>query len=167
MTDIDKLTDLQVVAATLWGEARGEGVEGMIAVAHVIANRARKGGWWGSTPRDVCLKKWQFSCWNENDPNREKIIAYAQRQNGHPRRIKPLRAAHALVVAGFLALHELRELRLTDASPLADAIREMQRFNDPTFGATHYHTKAVSPSWAEGKEPCAVIGNHCFYNNID
>jgi Cell Wall Hydrolase len=35
--------------------------------------RARGGYWWGSTIRDVCLKPWQFFCWNANDPNRKVI----------------------------------------------------------------------------------------------
>ena len=23
--------------------------------------------------KEVCLKEWQFSCWNEGDPNKEKM----------------------------------------------------------------------------------------------
>ena len=34
-------------------------------------------------------------------------------------------------------------------------------------GATHYHHKDVMPWWAVGKRPCAVIGAHRFYKNID
>ena len=57
-----KLTrETKVVALTILAEARGEGQGGMYAVAAVIAQRAfeRK-----RTPTEVCLKKWQFSCWN-------------------------------------------------------------------------------------------------------
>lgn len=39
----------------------GEGEAGMYAVAAVIAQRAFEGK---RTPSAVCLKKWQFSCWN-------------------------------------------------------------------------------------------------------
>ena len=51
----------KVVAITILAEARGEGNKGMYAVGAVIAQRAfeRK-----RTPEEVCLKKWQFSCWN-------------------------------------------------------------------------------------------------------
>ena len=51
----------KVVAITILAEARGEGKAGMYAVAAVIAQRAleRK-----QTPSQVCLAKWQFSCWN-------------------------------------------------------------------------------------------------------
>jgi len=51
----------KVVAITILAEARGEGNKGMYAVAAVIAQRAfeRK-----RTPEQVCLKPYQFSCWN-------------------------------------------------------------------------------------------------------
>jgi|TARA_B110001454_G_scaffold85104_1_gene81806 hypothetical protein len=57
-----KLTrETKIIAITILAEARGEGQGGMYAVAAVIAQRAfeRK-----RTPTEVCLKKWQFSCWN-------------------------------------------------------------------------------------------------------
>ena len=51
----------KIVAITILAEARGEGEAGMYAVGACIAQRAfeRK-----QTPTEVCLKKWQFSCWN-------------------------------------------------------------------------------------------------------
>jgi hypothetical protein len=51
----------KVVAITILAEARGEGNKGMYAVAAVIAQRSfeRK-----RTPEQVCLKPYQFSCWN-------------------------------------------------------------------------------------------------------
>ena len=58
----EKLTrETKIIAITILAEARGEGQGGMYAVAAVIAQRAfeRK-----RTPTEVCLKKWQFSCWN-------------------------------------------------------------------------------------------------------
>ena len=50
-----------VVALTILAEARGEGKDGMAAVACVIAQRAENRS---ITPEKVCLQKWQFSCWN-------------------------------------------------------------------------------------------------------
>jgi hypothetical protein len=64
-----------VMARTLWGEARGENEVGMSAVASVIMNRVSKGGWWGDSIDKVCLKKFQFSCWNQNDPNASKLLS--------------------------------------------------------------------------------------------
>jgi len=56
--------DLQagVVALTILAEARGEGQDGMAAVACVINQRAVNRG---LTPEQVCLQRKQFSCWNE------------------------------------------------------------------------------------------------------
>ncbi|HSO43463.1 MAG TPA: cell wall hydrolase, partial [Rhodospirillales bacterium] len=53
----------RALAATIWGEARGESEEGKLAVASVIANRATRPGWWGRDIRSVCLATAQFSCW--------------------------------------------------------------------------------------------------------
>ncbi len=56
------ITDEQkIVAITLLAEARGEGDNGMGAVCAVIQQRAieRK-----QTAKQICLAKWQFSCWN-------------------------------------------------------------------------------------------------------
>ena len=71
-------SEVDVMARTIYGEVRGEAYQGKIAVGWVIMNRvafaqARDGYWWGSTIREVCLKPWQFSCWNANDPNRKVI----------------------------------------------------------------------------------------------
>lgn len=39
--------------------------------------------------------------------------------------------------------------------------------DDPTSGATHYHTRAVSPPWSRGRRPAAEIGRHLFYNDVE
>lgn len=51
---------------TILGEARGEGAEGMAAVAHVIANRAASGQY-PSDPARVALQPYQFSTWNRGE----------------------------------------------------------------------------------------------------
>ena len=63
-------TPTETVAITILAEARGEGKAGMYAVACVISQRSldRK-----ITPAKVCTQKWQFSCWNPNDPQRGKL----------------------------------------------------------------------------------------------
>jgi spore germination cell wall hydrolase CwlJ-like protein len=128
--------DVDVTARTLYGEARGQPLEGIIAVANVIVNRARRGVY-GETPAAVCLRPWQFSCWNARDPNRAII-----------ERVAPgdfvfdvCRLIASLVIRGLL--------------------------HDPTGGATHYHTKGVAPDWSRGKTPSAVIGDHLFFTDID
>ncbi|RYE62086.1 MAG: cell wall hydrolase, partial [Oxalobacteraceae bacterium] len=64
--------DRDVLARTVWGEARGEGINGMVAVAWTIRNRvedAKDRSWWGEGYSGVCQRPYQFSCWNSNDPN--------------------------------------------------------------------------------------------------
>ena len=52
---------LFIIALTLWGEARGEGEEGMKMVASVIWNRAENRD---MSLDDVCMQPRQFSSWN-------------------------------------------------------------------------------------------------------
>lgn len=71
MTDYD----FEIMAKTIYGEARGESRQGQTAVACVIFNRFRSGKWFSAkTLAGVCLKPLQFSCWNKSDPN-SQILA--------------------------------------------------------------------------------------------
>src|SRR6185503_1533672 len=58
-----KLTAAQVVAMTIWAEARAEPIEGEVAVGCVIRNRLLRPARFADTWAGVCLAKWQFSCW--------------------------------------------------------------------------------------------------------
>lgn len=61
---------VDVLARLVWGEARGELLKGQVAVACVVLNRVADGRWGGRGGIvSVCLKPWQFSCFNSNDPN--------------------------------------------------------------------------------------------------
>lgn len=84
------------MARTIYGEARGEGARGMQAVGNVIMNRVKAAGWYGASIKDVCLKPYQFSCWNENDPNRTKII------NATAAQLKQARTIAEKVISGEL-----------------------------------------------------------------
>lgn len=128
--------DVDTLARTLWGEARGEGRQGMQAVANVIMNRVRIGGWWGNTVEAVCRKPWQFSCWLATDPNSAKM-----------RTVTPDDAA-------FRTALELAQIAVTG------------KLSDITGGATHYHAKHVSPAWAVGATLTKIIGNHIFYRGV-
>lgn len=134
---------VDILARTLWGEARGEPVRGIEAVAAIIINRVKRadqhGGryWWGASIGQVCQKPWQFSCWNENDPNRAKLQAVTEKDRVF--RIC-LRVARRAVAGGL---------------------------DDPTWGSTHYHTKTITPPWARSRNPVAEIGNHLFYNDVE
>jgi N-acetylmuramoyl-L-alanine amidase len=135
--------DIDILARTIWGEARGGGYSGMAAVASVIMNRVNldlnhdgKPDWWGEGVQGVCLKKWQFSCWLENDPNRAKLLAVNERDGLF---------RQALAIARKAVAGEMK---------------------DETKGATHYHAIYMTPKWAVGKRWCARIGRHLFYRLV-
>lgn len=133
---------IDVLARTLWGEARGQGSDGMNAVAAVILNRVRvaqqKGSfWWGNNIIQVCQKPYQFSCWNRSDPNFRKLQAVTE---------EDLYFATAVRIARRAVLDQI---------------------DDQTLGATHYHADTIKPYWAKGKRPSIIIGNHVFYTLVE
>lgn len=129
--------DVDVLARTIWGEARGDGWEGMQAVANVVMNRAAIGGWWGSTVKDVCLKRWQFTAW-EAAPlgNRERMLSVDESNAAF---------AMALQIAAAAVAGQLPDI---------------------TGGATHYHNASVSPKWASSATVSAQVGGHTFYRDV-
>ena len=136
--DVEAAVD--TLARTLWGEARGEPPAGQRAVAAVVLKRAGhpRVHWWGSDVAGVCRRPMQFSCWNEDDPNRVKLLALSADNAPFRQCLQVARAAAAGQLGAECAM-----------------------------GATHYHTRSILPKWARGKRPCAEIGNHVFYNDIE
>lgn len=66
------LLDHLYFALTLYGEARGEKDTSKRAIAWVIQNRfTKKMG--GNSYQAIVLRKNQFSCWKESDPNHKKM----------------------------------------------------------------------------------------------
>jgi N-acetylmuramoyl-L-alanine amidase len=70
----NKLSDLETIALTIYGEARGEQWEGMIAVGFVIMNRRLI---WEQGIKQVCFAPNQFSCYNSNDYQYEILLNLA------------------------------------------------------------------------------------------
>lgn len=72
-------SEIDILARTIYAEARGEypridsGLTGLIAIGNVVMNRVKQQTWYGKTVAEVCLKPWQFSCWNPNDPNQSLL----------------------------------------------------------------------------------------------
>lgn len=131
--------DVTTLARTLWGEARGEGRDGMEAVAAVIVNRRNSdrypGGFAG-----VCRQPLQFSCWNANDPNREKMLRLPSGDDGT--------WTTCLEVANRAVAGDLP---------------------DPTGGALHYHAADITPAWVTGSPAAKATlrrGRHVFYTGI-
>jgi spore germination cell wall hydrolase CwlJ-like protein len=134
--------DRDILARTLWAEARGEGVIGQIAVAWAIRNRVFDGktkSWWGEGYAGVCLKPWQFSCWNKNDPN------YAYLSGAKP--IPAREFARALLTADHV---------MAGTAP------------DPTNGATHYYATSMkkAPAWSAKAKQTLELGGHVFFKDV-
>lgn len=140
--------DLVTLARTIEGEAGGESYAGKVAVATVIGNRvlASRGELpysrtkrWGTTVTAVCLRPKQFSCWNDDDPNRARIEA---------------KTLDDLARDGCFAA-------------ALDGLRVAGDPRNNLVGLScHYHTLSVSPRWSRGKTPYATIGNHVFFEGI-
>jgi N-acetylmuramoyl-L-alanine amidase len=132
----DQFSDQEILASTIWGEARGEPELGRAAIACVTVARAAKPGWWGGPDiRSVCSKPFQFSCWNPNDPNYPQLLNMPANDPIYPDCLDIASEA----MAGLL--------------------------NDCTNGATSYYAKSMPrpPVWTDGLKPCAEIGSHLFF----
>jgi N-acetylmuramoyl-L-alanine amidase len=140
-------SDRTIVRLTLYGEARNQPVMAMIGVLWVIRNR-RTLGHWGPKYSDVCLAPYQFSCWNENNPNRVILKKYLDLyEKGLPLPYDP-----PLDVCGFLVDKLLQGV-----------------LKDPTMGATHYYATSLDPAPHWSKPPAhrtTILGAHAFYTDV-
>jgi N-acetylmuramoyl-L-alanine amidase len=140
---MDKSSNLDIMARTIYGEARGESLSGKVAVANVVLNRAKKSKLVSDHMIvNICLKPYQFSCWNADDVNSSII--------------KDVSVSDPV----FLECLAVAKLAILDL------------LEDNTHGSTHYHVSSIGfpESWKEkgeaDKKPVAIIGRHSFYNNV-
>lgn len=134
-----RASEADILACTVWAEARGEEYEGMKAVAHVIINRVTTTT--GQFAKDdtlatACLRHVQYSCWNKGDPNFDKLFDLNLESGSFAEAMR----------AALDALHE----------------------PDSTNGALHYYatTMPEPPNWSLGHTPCFTLGKHIFFNDI-
>ena len=145
------LSEFDAFWLTVWAEARAEPVEGQIAVACVIRNRAQRPRRFGATYKAVCLRPVQFSCWNPGtDRNHVRLMQLAQ--------------------------HTVEDYAIRSTAPPDPVIRQVQYIvqgvmggqlsEDRSRGADHYLTTQLletkPPRWAKGVGPVAFIANHAF-----
>jgi spore germination cell wall hydrolase CwlJ-like protein len=127
------------MALTLYGEASGEPFDAKIAIAHVMKWREVNNIAW-----DDIADPMQFSCWNLDDPNLERI-----------RNIKPFDEAWEKCCDAAYGVY-------------------YDQYPDPTGGSTHYYNPKLmeilynkaQPPWAEYMQYCTVIGNHIFVRDL-
>lgn len=145
--DYTLLSPRQIVALTCWAEARGEPIEGQIAVGCVIRNRAMKVGGLAHPLADgawaeVCLKPKQFSCFNPDSIERPSMLSVAR----------------VLSNDGGLLSDGLRQCLWIADGVIGGAVI------DVTGGANHYLTRDAYPvtSWAKDAPVKVTIGRHVF-----
>lgn len=151
MIDTTHLSDIHVLACTLYGEARSEPTEGILSVACVIRNRVKadlaqdgKPDWWGEGYRGVCLAPKQFSCWSPEGGagNHAKV---------------------AQLVAD-LKVGPVSDARYKECAWIATGVVN-DWCRDTVKGATHYHTVSLMPRpvWAQPYTPVMQVHKHVFY----
>lgn len=136
--------DLDVLLRTVWAEARGEGAAGKTAVAWVIRNRAERAGYAhdlmhlpGAVAR-VCKARWQFSCWNADDPNLPKL--------------------RALKADDVPELHDL-------CQDVLDGHVEDPTGGADMYYAPQGMLGGEAPYWAASCKQVAVIGHQIFFDS--
>ena len=157
----DGLTDRQLVACTMLGEARGDAgdgssVEEQLAVGCLIRNRVRAPRRFGRSYRTVCLARGQFSCWWRwgGEANYLWLLE----------RVKHLTLDTPEADPGVAGL-------VGQALWLAEGVVTGQIL-DVSGGADHYYAPAAMvpagrvPDWALEQEVVAAIGGHLFYRLV-
>lgn len=143
--EADMMTDLDALTLTLWGEARGEPLSGIIAVAMVVMNRLKQRYKGDNTAAKVCLHTsptgtFQFSCWRDEADAMGRML---ERIVGNPHNLPP----------------DLAKCREVAQEALAGQLA------DNTRGANHYYEKSIpTPYWAKDLTPLVEIGKHRFFN---
>lgn len=130
------MKDVDVLARTIFGEARGETVSGMEAVASVVMNRLAFPAAAGVTGGEIRLST--FVKVPDSFPVGIATTPIINHSFGCGKR-------HRFAVCKRIAQRAVSGM-----------------LGDNTNGATHYHTRNVRPRWSVGKIPCAEIGAHFF-----
>ncbi|CUH52542.1 cell wall hydrolase [Shimia marina] len=134
VTEEQRTAEWQCLSEALYFEARGESVKGQFAVAEVILNRKDH----SSFPQSVC------GVINQGTASGRKYqCQFTYNCDGISDKIREKTAYERVGKVAHLVL---------DGAP-----------KTLTDGATHYHTKAVSPRWSRTFERTATIGVHHFY----
>jgi N-acetylmuramoyl-L-alanine amidase len=134
---------IKCLAVTIFGEARGEPEQGMLAVGYTAANRAVN-----KTVCGVVLAPMQYSVFNENPELRAAAMSL---------KIIP---KHDNIIDAKAWKQSLRVAQVVIQKEVPD----------PTNGATHYLSPDLMkelgyqyPLWSKQFKLVAIINNHRFY----
>lgn len=144
--ELAALNPSQLTVITLYGEARGEPVEGQIAVAHVIRNRVLRGDWGAS--RTAVIGSWaQFSClWPSLGGKNFRAVLEAAERYAREGAFSP----------------SLRQLEWVEEGVFGE------RILDNTSGACHYYAVGIpAPYWVtQDATFVGQKGRHLFYAGV-
>ena len=132
-TTTDQLRSLDCLAQAIYYEAASESEDGQRAVAQVVLNRVRHPAW----PNSICGVVYQGP----------------MRPGGGCQFTFTCDGSLARPATGIA----WARARVLAAEALAG------RVYAPVGASTHYHTHAVSPSWAPRLQPTLSLGAHAFY----
>ena len=144
---MDTIRERNIFALTLFFEAGSTcDLLEVYWIAWSIRNRVERKWWYGKDYISVCLKKWQYSCWNN----------------------KTLKQIEKIDLDGKLQW----EMCLMVAEYVMQAPRKFNPFNRYKMLATHYYepTLVCPPGWARSekmKRLPAIAGlKHIFFMEV-
>ncbi len=143
---IKALGDIEVLALTIIGEARGETIEGQVAVGSTIRNRMKHDNVKYRDYSSVCLEPRQFSCWNEDDPNYSYLLGLCDKMISGQQITDPYLRQCILVAKGII------DYDIPD------------NVNGAKFYMTNKLLISSTPRWALSRCDIKVIGNQTFFN---
>ncbi len=144
---ISDISDIDVVAATIIGEAGGEDTDGMKAVKNVLQNRSSKRG---TSLAGEALRPKQFSMWNKATSGVNVTADFNQKDR-------------ILKIQSIIDMYK-KHPKWNIGTTLAKT-----KIKDITGGATKYYASggrhAIDPPyWAKNWKDPIIIGNHTFGN---
>lgn len=125
------------LALNVYHEARGESLEGRLAVAHVTLNRVRSSRF----PNTIC-----------------EVVKQGKYENGHP--VKHM-CQFSWWCDGKRDYPDNKEEFYKIWHEVVNML--YKKPVDITNGALFYHADYVNPHWAQHKQRTVVIGRHIFY----
>lgn len=146
--------EIQCLATNIYHEARGESLEGKIAVAHVTVNRV----WDHRYPDTVCDVVYQaryYVNWKGNRVPRRHQCQFSWYCDGKSDDIVLADRYGNAIVPNVRAWRQSMQV----AQGVLEGI-----YPDNTGGATHYFNPDLAdPHWQKVYNHVAVVDNHAFY----
>lgn len=131
--------DKEIVSLTAFCEASNASPFERRCVIHTMVNRLKLKRY-GLTLAEVCLKRYQFSEWNDDPANNSNLMRGARTSDN--------------------------DVTLMDCEYAYNEIIGSGAF-DPTKGATHYHDKSISPPlWTSLATLALTTEKFVFYSNV-